>query len=107
MIADKIKMLRETKNISQAELAKRLNITRSSVNAWELGISSPSTACLVELSNLFNVSTDYLLGVKRNKTLDVSGLNQEQMKILYGLTEYFRKENQRARDYNQDDYFSM
>lgn len=107
MIADKIKMLRETKNITQSELAKRLNITRSSVNAWELGISSPSTAYLVELSNLFHVSTDYLLGVKRNETLDVSGLNQEQMKILYGLTEHFRKENQHARDYNQDDYFSM
>lgn len=93
MIADKIKMLRESKNLSQTDLAKKLGITRSSVNAWEQGFSSPSTGYLVELSNLFSVSTDYLLGLKKNESLDISGLDTEQMKILYELTEHFRKEN--------------
>lgn len=93
MIADKIKMLRVAQNLSQADLAKRLGITRSSVNAWELGFSSPSTGYLVELANLFHVSTDYLLGLNQNETLDISGLDTEQMKILYELTEHFRKEN--------------
>lgn len=43
MIADKIKMLRNANNMTQSELARKLNITRSSVNAWEMGISIPST----------------------------------------------------------------
>ena len=93
MIADKIKMLRVAQKLSQADLAKKLGITRSSVNAWELGFSSPSTGYLVELANLFHVSTDYLLGLKQNESLDISGLDTEQMNILYGLTEHFRKEN--------------
>ena len=93
MIADKIKMLRVAQKLSQADLAKKLGITRSSVNAWELGFSSPSTGYLVELANLFHVSTDYLLGLKQKESLDISGLDTEQMKILYGLTEHFRKEN--------------
>ena len=93
MIADKIKMLRVAQKLSQADLAKKLGITRSSVNAWELGFSSPSTGYLVELANLLHVSTDYLLGLKQNESLDISGLDTEQMKILYGLTEHFRKEN--------------
>ena len=61
MIAEKIKRLREQDSLTQAELAKRLGITRSSVNAWEMGISAPSTQYLVELANIFKVSTDYLL----------------------------------------------
>lgn len=93
MIADRIKMLRTSQNLSQADLAKKLGITRSSINAWELGFSSLSTGYLVELANLFHVSTDYLLGLKQNESLDISGLDTEQMKILYGLTEHFRKEN--------------
>ena len=57
MIADKIKQLRTSRDMTQSDLAKKLNITRSSVNAWEMGLSTPSTAYLVELSQLFHVST--------------------------------------------------
>ena len=48
MISDKIKILREQKGLTQAALAKKLGITRSSVNAWEMGISVPSTQYVVE-----------------------------------------------------------
>ena len=94
MIADRIKMLRTAQNISQAELAKRLEITRSSVNAWEQGFSIPSTGYIVELAKLFHVSTDYLLGLNQNTSLDLSGLDTEQVRILQELAEHFRKEKQ-------------
>ena len=64
MIANKIKILRENKGLSQKALADELGITRSSVNAWEQGISVPSTQYIVELATLFDVSTDYLLNFK-------------------------------------------
>ena len=91
MIADKIKQLRVSNNMTQADLAKKLNITRSSVNAWEMGISSPSTAYLVELAELFHVSTDYLLGLSNNVTLDISSLSEQEIKIVYDLVRYFRE----------------
>ena len=61
MIADKIKLLRENYKLSQTALADKLGITRSSVNAWEQGISIPSTQYIIELANLFKVSTDIII----------------------------------------------
>ena len=92
MIAERSKMLRENKQLSQSDLSKRLGITRSSINAWEMGISTPSTTYLVELSQIFHVSIDYLLGLDKNVSLDITGLDTEQVRILTDLAEHFRKE---------------
>ena len=92
MIAERIKMLRENKQLSQSDLSKRSGITRSSINAWEMGISTPSTTYLVELSQIFHVSIDYLLGLDKNVSLDITGLDTEQVRILTDLAEHFRKE---------------
>lgn len=93
MVSDRIKFLREQKNYTQTDLAKKLGITRSSVNAWELGISVPSTQYIVELSNIFSVSTDYLLGVQKTSSIDISGLTEGDVEIIYSLTEYLKSKN--------------
>lgn len=92
MIADKIKELREANNLTQTELSKKLGITRSSVNAWELGISVPSTTYLIELAQLFHVSTDYLLGLPTNNTIDVSQLSEREIVLVYELVDYFKSQ---------------
>ncbi len=89
MIADTIKLLRTARSMTQADLAKKLNITRSSVNAWEMGISVPSTTYIVELAQLFHVSTDYLLGLEQNSSIDISELNDTEIKIIYELIHHF------------------
>lgn len=91
MIAEKIKALRSSNGWTQAKLAKRLGITRSSVNAWEMGISVPSTSYIVELAQLFHVSADFLLGLDQNASLDISGLDEEEIKILSEVAQQFRK----------------
>ena len=91
MVADRIKQLRISNNMTQADLAKKLNITRSSVNAWEMEISTPSTSYIIELSQLFKVSTDYLLGLSSNITLDVSMLSNREIQMLYELVQYFKE----------------
>lgn len=93
MIAERIKFLREQKTYTQTELAKKLGITRSSVNAWEMGISVPSTQYIVELSNIFSVSTDYLLGVEKTSTIDISGLTEQDIEMIYTLAEYLKSKN--------------
>lgn len=89
MIADRIKQLRDQNNMTQAELARKLHITRSAVNSWEMGISVPSTALLMDLANLFHVSTDFLLGMQKNATIDVSELNDQEVLLLQQLMAYF------------------
>jgi len=91
MIADKVKELREKNNMTQNEVAMKLGITRSSVNAWEMGISVPSTMYIVELSRIFSVSSDYILGLEHKEMLDVSGLDDDSLKILTDMVRYMRE----------------
>ena len=84
-------MLRENKGLSQKALADKLGITRSSVNAWEQGISVPSTQYILELANLFEVSTDYLLNFKNDNAINIDGLNDKEVKIILELINYFKQ----------------
>ena len=93
MIADRIKFLREQQKMTQTELAKRLSITRSSVNAWEIGISVPSTQYIVELAEIFHISTDYLLGVASTAVIPTTGLSEQDVQMVYQLIDYIRKKN--------------
>lgn len=90
MIGKKIKKLRKTSGITQADLARELGITRSSVNAWEMGVSLPSTIYVIELARIFKVSTDYLLDVEREAVLDISGLDDDSIRILTEMVYYMR-----------------
>jgi transcriptional regulator with XRE-family HTH domain len=53
MISERIRRLREENGMSQAELARRLDVTRSSVNAWESGLSAPTIQYVVAMTRLF------------------------------------------------------
>lgn len=59
--ADKLIILRKKNGLSQEELADRLNVSRQAISRWELGSTMPDAPNLLQLSTLFNVSTDYLL----------------------------------------------
>lgn len=92
MICDTIKSLRENANLSQAALAKILGVTRSSVNAWEMGLSIPTAQYIVELARVFAVSSDYILGIVKNEAIYIDDLTTEEKQVLYFLVEYFRKQ---------------
>ena len=82
MIGERIKESREKNSLTQSGLAKKLNISRSAVNAWEMGISIPSAQYLIELSKLFKVSVDYLLELDNKELVDISSLSQSEKKII-------------------------
>jgi len=90
MIADKIKALRTAHQLTQAELARKLGITRNGVNSWEQALSIPSPNYIVELSRLFGVSTDYLFGLSDHASINVSGLNTEDVALLSDLVSRLR-----------------
>ena len=90
MIADKIKMLREKRGVTQSELAKQLGLTRAGVNAWEMGISVPSTQYIVELALYFGVSTDYLLDMKNTATVSVNGLTDREIASITEIIQCYK-----------------
>lgn len=97
VFSHRLKTLRTNKNLAQSELAKKLYINRSLICIYEKGKRLPSVDMLIRLSEFFEVSVDYLLGIK-DKTylnnasyLEVSELNKNQIKILKQLIEEFNR----------------
>ena len=86
---NKLKQLRIDKGFSQADLAKRINVTKSMVSSYENAMRMASYDVLIKIARCFHVSTDYLLGVSNKKTLDVSGLTDRQTEIISRLIDEF------------------
>lgn len=92
-LADRIKLLRERAGLTQSKLAKGLGLSRSGVNAWEMGLSIPSTHYIVELAKRFNVSADYILGIEETSNISTKGLTQKQVSALLDVIQCFRDAN--------------
>ena len=90
---DKLRTLRTESGMTQTELAKRLNITKSVVSYYELQERTPSPDVLIKLATIFHVTTDYLLGIDNKKMIDVSDLTDEDIHLLLITIETLRKKN--------------
>ena len=62
--AEKLVRLRKEKGLSQLQLAEEINVSRQAISRWEIGLAVPSREKLRALSELYNVSVDYLLSDK-------------------------------------------
>jgi len=60
-LASKIKICRQNNNLTQAQFAKKLNVSRKTVSGWENERSFPDISTLIQLSDTFNISLDLLL----------------------------------------------
>ena len=61
---DRLKLLRKEKGVSQKEVANAIGVTLSAYSNYEQGIREPSNQILINLCKYYNVSADYLLGLK-------------------------------------------
>lgn len=61
ILSEKIIALRNSKNMSQGDLAEQLNVSRQSVSKWETGASTPDLDKLIAMSELFQVTMDELV----------------------------------------------
>lgn len=91
-----IKKLRQEKDLTQVQLADVFKIDQTTVSKWELNKALPDTQMLVKLSEFFDVSTDYLLGLSslyypdrikpQNNTAELSPDGKELMDIFNSLS---------------------
>ncbi len=82
---NKLKTLRLQNNLTQAQLAKKLGVTKSVVSAYETSLRMPSYDVLIAIAKFFNVTTDYLLGLEHKQEVDLSGLTQMEVSALLNL----------------------
>lgn len=87
----RIRQLRSGRNMTQAMLAQRLGVTKSVVSAYENGMRYPSYDVLLNLADIYGVSTDYLLGHSRQNVVDVTGLTPNQIEGVIALVEALRR----------------
>lgn len=90
MLGQRIYEMRVASNWSQVILAKRLGVTKQTVSNWENENIQPSVEMLVRLANLFNVTTDYLLGRDNLTKLSVEGLPDNVIAHLSQLISDFK-----------------
>jgi transcriptional regulator with XRE-family HTH domain len=86
-VGSAIAALRRKAGMTQTDLANRLGISRSAVNSWEMSFSSPSLANIIEMTQLFHVSADYLLSLSDKLTLDISSLTNEEKEVVIRLVQ--------------------
>lgn len=63
-IAEKIKKLRKDNNMTQEDLAEKLNVSRQTISKWETNVVIPDADNIVSICKLFNITTDELLDYK-------------------------------------------
>lgn len=93
---NRIKELRVASHLTQTQLANRLGVSKSTICYYENEDRYPSHDILVKIARLFHVTTDYLLGVDRGFSIDVSDLTNSQRKVLELTAEEFRKTNKKS-----------
>ena len=79
---DKIRTLRIHHSMTQRELSLKMHVSEVSIRNWETGIKKPSVVAIIELAKIFNVSTDYLLGIHQECTTPIFSISKREQKLL-------------------------
>ena len=82
MLGDRIRELRNSRSLSQVELAKQLHVSKQTISNWENNNVPPS---LIRIANFFDVSTDYLLEFNNERKLNVEGLSDSQIAHIQAI----------------------
>lgn len=86
----RLKELRTQAGLTQQQLGELLGVTKSVISYYELQERTPSPDVLIKLAGVFHVTTDYLLGLEKAETLDISGLDEEDILLLRKMADRLR-----------------
>ena len=90
-----VKELRQSKGLTQTQLAERLGVKKSIISAYETDSRPPSLDMLIKYAREFHVSADYLLDMETTKKINVDNLSEAQVSILNALINEFSENNKR------------
>lgn len=89
----RLKELRTQAGLTQKQLATQIGTSKSVVSFYENQERIPSPTVLVQIASVFHVTTDFLLGVDNTEKLDISGLNDEDKRVVTSMVELLREKN--------------
>ena len=91
---ENLRKLRKGRNMTQSELGAKIGLSKAVISKYETGLGYPSFDVLISIAKFFGVTTDFLLGVAGNKTMDITGLTESQANVLEQLIAEFRSVNE-------------
>ena len=92
---ENLKHLRKSRELTQKDFGTKVGLSKAVVSKYENGMGYPSFDVLVRIAKYFGVTTDYLLGVARGKTVDVSELTDSQIATIHQLIAEFKIANKK------------
>lgn len=93
---DRLRFLRKCNGTSQIELGKAIGFSRSAIRNWEVGATKPSLEDIVKLANHFQVTTDFLLGMDKNRTIQLDFISDRAFVAVSNMIKVIRE------DYEKD-----
>lgn len=90
-VQNRFKEIRIRNHLTQKQMAERLGIQKSVVCYYEHGDRFPSYDVLLRIASIFHVSTDYLLGRDNFRSLDVSGLSEDDINAVQTVIDALRR----------------
>lgn len=96
-IGEKIRSLRLAKKFTQKQLAEKIHVDESTISQYENNMRLPSYEVLIKICYLFEISSDYFLGIDSESCLHIpiGSLSEEQVQsVLTIITEYQKLNNQ-------------
>ena len=89
-LGEKIRTLRLEKRISQTDMSRCIGVSKAMISSYELEQRSPSYEVLIKIASFFSVSTDYLLGVEKERMISVDGLDNREMEVIVSMVDVLR-----------------
>jgi len=96
---NRIKCLREEKSMTQVRLSIELSVSQETISAYEIGKHYPSVKSLLRMSELFDASIDYIMGLTSiRKTVAEKILSDDEVRLisLYRKLDTVRKEKSQS-----------
>lgn len=97
----RLRQLRLDKHLRQEQVAELIGVTKSAISAYENDLRQPSFDVLLQLANLYRVSTDYLLGRTDTRSLDLSGLTAAEATLVTELVASMSARNKKLVQLNE------
>lgn len=85
--------LRLSANYTQQQVASLVGVSKGMISAYETGIRQPSFEVLIKLSDVYKVSTDFLLSHKSQCDYSLDGLTEEQVETVLKIIKEMKKAN--------------
>ena len=95
----RLKALREKRGFLQAQVVKRLDVTRSTISAYERNTKTFSVEVLEGLAILYRSSIDYILGLDRRRSLYIYDLTESQQETVETIVNVLRNQFKRESNY--------